>query len=351
MFKYQLRRLFGKMWFLPFAFLIILIVTRIFALNRSHYLGELSNEIYSELDRLCAETEGMSLDERYAYISEIPYEQDSPRSEAAAEYRDQLVNVCYAVEGVKDYLNNGEGFRSINIPQDLNRYPELYKSLPEPQSINGIYFKRFLRIAGYDLTPIFVLLLVGAVVADSCEKGIDKQIHISRSRRSFYITRELTLVLTIVLMCVLTTLTDLAFSGLLFHPEYLSAPVQSIDHFVWLPVKMTLGSAVLWIFVMELLGALISNAIFIFIARRARDMKLYLLISAGAVSAISVASSRLAAVNLYGSMGINNKESILLNAQYLPSVNASTLVLPTAVLGGALLCICAIRAVRAGLCR
>lgn len=346
MFRYQLWRLFRKLWYLLVAILVILLLTRVLAMRKAHYPGELSDEEYAELDRLCSETKEMSLDERYIYISNIPYDQNSPRSTAAAEYKNSLVNGSYAVKGVKDYLKSGEGFRSVNIPQDMNKYPELYKSLSDPENINDIYFKRFLRIAGYDLTPVFVLLLVGAFVADSCEKGIDRQIKTAKKRRSFLLTSDLTLMLTVIVLCVITTLLDLAFSGLLTHPEYLSASIHSVDYFIWFPQNITLIGAVLWVLVMEMIGSLICCSVFVFIARKTRDMKLYLIISSGFISAVTVASDRLPSVNLYGFIGINSKESIFLDAKYLPSLGTSTLLLPAIALGGMLLCICIVRSYR-----
>ena len=346
MLRYQLSRLFGRMWFLFAAFAAVLIASHIFALNRSGHIGEITDEVGAELDKLCAETADMSLDERYAYVSRLVSEQDSPRAEAIAEYQNQLINVCYAVSGVKEYIQNGEGFRSVNIPANLEKYPELYKSIDEPKSINGLYFKRYLRMAGLDLTPVFILLLVGAFIADTCEKGIDRQIKLAYRRSSFFAARELTLTVTVIILCISAAICDLAFSGLLTHTEYLSAPIQSVDHYVWFPQNLTIGGAVLWTLCAEIIGSLISYAIFVFIARRAGDIRRYLIISSAMIAAVTVASDRIPGVNMFGFTGINNKESIFLNAEYLPSFKTSTLMLPIMILSAVLIVISAVRLVR-----
>ncbi|MGN0632944.1 MAG: hypothetical protein ACI4JW_03660 [Oscillospiraceae bacterium] len=340
MYNYQMKRLFVKLWYFLAAAVILIAASKAFTVKFAYPQSGCDEKSLAKLDELCAETADMEPDSRLRYVVNWRREYTEEymkhgeadkklRAEfeinegARTVYENQLRNCTYTLEGIKNYIAKGEGFVSAGYPRDLAQNPEAYRYLSTPDSINEIYFLRFLALQSFNICPFIVLLLVGIFVADSYEKRIDLQIAISAKSRSFYKSRETTLCIFILALELINLITDLAVSGMLSHPEYFGAPIQSVSNYVFFPANLTLGGAATLIFAFELLGGFVGYNIFILAAQHIRSIRNYIIITSAIAAVFTVVPKFFPSAAIYCFMGMNSKTSVLISVKYISAIGAT----------------------------
>ncbi len=351
MYGYQIKRL-----LIRFCGLIITIIIFMTAATfiKNYYLFNNVTSFYYDsdtsdyLDELIQASEDLSLDERYEYIYDIQeqifakYEQDEDytaaiasnegsinnKLEAVNQYIESLDN-AYTVNGVIQYCKTGRGIVSANIPADLIKNQAFYASLDSPTVVNEQPFFIFLELFSTNLTPIYVILLIGFFSADGYEKQIDKIINISYNSNLFYRSREIVLSLAVFVIYTLNFVIDLLVSGAALQAEYINASIQSAIMF--LPTNSTIFEVIVWLFFLGLLHTFICYNLFIVLARKCRSIRLYLILSGSLVIICSVASTYFTDLSQYLFFGISNKTYMLMGLEYFNRISCCEMTISVLV--------------------
>lgn len=344
MYKYQIKRLLKKHF--PLLLIIILLAAagKIFAINISKNIDDLSQQSQNILDSYVRKTISYSSDERLSFISEeaqndaekfsavkSPSQEQidyySTKSNAHNAYRNSLVYNAYTLLGVQKYAKTGEGLVDTAIPENFSKTKNVYLNINEPKVVNESHFKKFISLQSYNLVPVFVLLLIGVFVADSYEKRVDLQAKISKNSKTFFKSQEIVLSIFIFIILIANTLCDMIISGLLSHSYELSAPIQSISDYVFLPKNLNLLQTILLLFLFETAGAFVCYHVFIIAAQIMRSVKSYMIFGFTLIVLSTLIPAFFPDSAVYAHIGITDKRSVLSGIQYLPNLKSSNIPL------------------------
>lgn len=344
MYKYQIKRLLKKHFPLLLIIIFLAAAGKIFAINISKNIDDLSQQSQNILDSYVRKTISYSSDERLSFISEeaqndaeqfsavkSPSQEQiddySTKSNAHNAYRNSLVYNAYTLLGVQKYAKTGEGLVDTAIPENFSKTKNVYLNINEPKVINESHFKKFISLQSYNLVPVFVLLLIGVFVADSYEKRVDLQAKISKNSKTFFKSQEIVLSIFIFIILIANTLCDIIISGLLSHSYELSAPIQSINDYVFLPKNLNLLQTILLLFLFETAGSFVCYHVLITAAQIMRSVKSYMIFGFTLIVLSTLIPAFFPDSAVYAHIGITDKRSVLSGIQYLPNLKSSNIPL------------------------
>ena len=279
MIKSQLFCLFRKHTAALFLIFLMIILSKVLCLylqsieQFSPYLSDKGRECYH---LLLDESKGMSLEERTAFISALQIDADTAEMHEAIGRYTSLLQGCYRVKGYIDYAKNGRGIIDMQIPHDLVSRKEFYASLETPTVIDTDPFYRLLKLLTFDISPVWVMLLVGVFSADGYEKRVNRQIDLCKRAKSYYLAHIGLCTAAAAIIYTLSFLADMLISGA-FRAEYFTAAFQSTGLSGRLSVSV-FGSIIL-LFISGLFSVLLCVLVFELAARLICSVKGYILFS------------------------------------------------------------------------
>lgn len=171
MYKYQIKRLLKNHFPLLLIIIFLAAAGKIFAINISKNIDDLSQQSQNILDSYVRKTISYSSDERLSFISEeaqndaekfsavkSPSQEQiddySTKSNAHNAYRNSLVYNAYTLLGVQKYAKTGEGLVDTAIPENFSKTKNVYLNINEPKVVNESHFKKFISLQSYNLVPV-----------------------------------------------------------------------------------------------------------------------------------------------------------------------------------------------------
>lgn len=347
MYKYQLNRLFRKN-LLPVVIILVILIGGKFLTAKLFYKDEyIKGEEKEFFDFYVKKNIGLSADEKLEYIngeseriikilSSIPEGEgrsDSLIAEnnAFSKYSSLLFSNVYILNGIQKYAETGKGLVSPYIPDDFYYTKDAYTDIREPDIINDHHFMLFLTLQSYSLIPVLILLLVGIFVADSYEKRIDLQASISAKNKDFFTSQEVVLSIFAGILMIINLLSDLIISGVLAHPYELTATLNSIPVFQFVPTDIALWQMAALMFSLEAIGGFICYHLFSIVAKYSRSTKKYMVTGLSVIVLATLISTVVPNQSAYFFTGISNRKNAIFGVKYLPSIGITNLYFPLAV--------------------
>ena len=309
---FELYRIFRKHTWLLITVLLMIALSKavcLYVQSRETYSPYLSEQAHEYFNLLLDDSKDMTLDERLAFINEKTQSADTPyKLEAVGRYS-SLLRGCYRSKGITDYARSGRGLTDQLVPDDLLTEREAYASLETPTVIDTDAFIKLMRLLAYDISPVWIMLLVGSLNADGYEKGIDRQISISKNRRRYHITHFTSQLVIILTLYTLSFAADMMISGS-FQSGYMTAPFASTGHIIHM--NATVAQVIFMLFLRGLICCVICFGVFIIAAAMVRSVRRYIVVSAGVIFSMTAAAVYITRYSVFFFAALCDKEKMLM---------------------------------------
>jgi len=311
MIRYELYRIFKKHALVITAVILMIALSKAlcsYLQSRESFSPYLSDEGRECFMQLLDESQGMSIDERTRFITDKQQTADTPYKQEAASRYSSLLRGCYRVKGYTDYAKGGRGIIDQQVPDDLVSNKEFYAALETPTVIDNDSYMKLIRLLSFDISPLWTMLFVGALSADSHEKGVAKQAAIAKNSHPYTAIRLVCGLMLVSLFYTLSFASDMLICGA-FQSDYLTASFQSTG--LSGKLECTVMGSILLLFLIGLVSCVVCFFTFEIFAKALCSVRKYILASGTLIVAMSSAAVYISRLSPYLFAAVRDKGEML----------------------------------------
>ena len=311
MLSYELYRIFKKHAVLITAIVFMIAFSKALCLylqSKESFIPYLSSVGRECFIKLLDESRGFSLDERTVFITEKTQTANTPSMQEAASRYSSLLRGCYRVKGYTDYAKSGRGIIDQQVPDDLLSDSEFYASLDEPTVVDTDPYSRLIRLLSFDISPLWIMLFVGTLSADSYEKGVPRQTAITKNSCRYTAVRLICGLMLNMLIYTLSFAGDMLICEAV-QSDYMTASFQSTG----LSGKLdcTVMGSILLLFIIGLVSCMICYFTFEILAKVLRSVRKYILAGGAIILSMSSAAVYISCLSPYLFAAVRDKGEML----------------------------------------